>query len=407
MKIGNCTSVTVEGNDISGNETDWYGGGIYCDESPAIIRNNTITRNASAYYGGAMYSVSHLPSHTYENNLISGNTAVERGGGIDCRSDANIIGNLFTGNSSHRGGGISLSDSSPTFTNNVVTHNLGTWGGGIYCDNTEASISNSLIVNNTADWSGGGIYCSDAALTLTNNTLVNNSADWGGGIYCYSLSDQTIANTILWDNSAITGQAIWIGDGAEPSTVSISYSVVEGGQDSVSVYMGCTLNWGAGMKVGNPYFADSSSGDFHLTYYSSCRDSGDNTAADLLDQDFEGDPRISDTTIDIGADEFHTHLYCTGDFTPNGEMAGKFIGHPGCAPVGLFIGSGVMNIPLQHMWGDFYLESPWIVIPLFPIPSNGLLAIPETLPASPAPYDIPMQALIGDELTNLFVLEVR
>jgi hypothetical protein len=39
---------------------------------------------------------------------------------------------------------------------------------------------------------------------------------------------------------------------------------------------------------------------------------------------------------------------------------------------------------------------------------EGVLVIPGTIPATPpAPYSIPMQALIGAELTNLCVLEVK
>ncbi len=109
----------------------------------------------------------------------------------------------------------------------------------------------------------------------------------------------------------------------------------------------------------------------------------------------------------MGADEFYKHLYCTGDFTPNCSMEGKFIGLPATWPVGLFIGSGVLDPPLQHKWGEFYLEAPWVLFPLVQIPADGVLVIPATLPATPAPYDIPMQALIGWELSNLFVLEVR
>jgi hypothetical protein len=51
------------------------------------------------------------------------------------------------------------------------------------------------------------------------------------------------------------------------------------------------------------------------------------------------------------------------------------------------------------------------MIPLVPIPGDGILVLPATIPGTPsAPYDLPMQALIGlesDSLTNLCVLEVR
>ncbi|MFH2002550.1 MAG: hypothetical protein ABIK28_22955, partial [Planctomycetota bacterium] len=148
--------------------------------------------------------------------------------------------------------------------------------------------------------------------------------------------------------------------------------------------------------------------DYHLTYPSPCRDAGTNTAPSLQANDFEGDPRVADQSTEMGADEFYTHLYCTGDFTPSGAIEGKFIGIPGTSPVGLFIGSGILDPPLHHMWGDFYLKAPWVLFVLVPIPANGVLIIPATLPATPTtPYYIPMQALIGWKLTNLFVMYIR
>ncbi|MFH2001896.1 MAG: choice-of-anchor Q domain-containing protein, partial [Planctomycetota bacterium] len=166
------------------------------------------------------------------------------------------------------------------------------------------------------------------------------------------------------------------------------------------------LNWGVEMIDSDPMFASSNTGDFHLTYNSPCRDAGNNDYITEL-TDFEGDPRIWEGKVDIGADEFYKHFYCTGEFKPDGLIQGNLVGLPNAAPTGVFVGSGVLESPLSHMWGNFYLESPWLLIPLVPIPSNGVLQIPSRLPDTPAPYDIPMQALIGWELSNLFVLEVR
>jgi len=114
----------------------------------------------------------------------------------------------------------------------------------------------------------------------------------------------------------------------------------------------------------------------------------------------------------MGADEFYTHLYVTGDKTPGGAIQGKFVGLPGTNPVGLFIGSGVLPSPMPTMWGDYWLQAPWLLLgPLGSIPSNGVMVLPTTLPGTPpAPYDVPMQALIGldpDSMSNLEILEVR
>jgi len=108
----------------------------------------------------------------------------------------------------------------------------------------------------------------------------------------------------------------------------------------------------------DPLFVDPAHNDFHLTYNSPCIDAGDNAmTTERIDFDFN--PRIAYGTVDMGADEFYKHFYCTGNFTPSGSIEGKFVGLPDTWPVGLLIGSGIMDPPLQHKWGVFCLEAPW------------------------------------------------
>ena len=38
------------------------------------------------------------------------------------------------------------------------------------------------------------------------------------------------------------------------------------------------MNWGLKMIDADPLFVDSTLGDYHLTYTSPCKDTGDNTA---------------------------------------------------------------------------------------------------------------------------------
>jgi len=57
------------------------------------------------------------------------------------------------------------------------------------------------------------------------------------------------------------------------------------------------------------------------------------------------------------------------------------------------------------------IRGSWFVVPLVPIPPDGVLVMPTTLPIEPpALWDLPMQGLVGlnsDSLTNLCVLAVR
>lgn len=303
--------------------------------------------------------------------------------------------NGFTVRNGHYKGGIIANGS--IIRNCVITDNHSeNSGGGMKIDGTTALVNNIIYGNEASDLGstgerGGGVeIVGTGSPIILNTTICYNDSDWGGGICCTNNATPIITNCILWGNTATQN-----GDQIFGSGCTVTYSDVEGGWS------------GLGNIDANPLFVDSAAGDFHLTYTSPCRGSGNNAAAGLPNIDFERDPRVFQGIVDMGADEFANHMYCTGSFSPNGSIVGKFVGVPGTWPVGLFIGSGVLDPPSQHGWGYFYLQSPWLLFELIPIPSNGVLSIPATIPSTPAPYDIPMQALIGWKLSNLFVVDVR
>jgi len=303
----------------------WYcGGGIFCSGSSPTITSNTISANSAGREGGGIYCTSSSPTIT--NNTITGNQAsspyLGNGGGIYCHSSSpSIENNTISENAanatySNGGGIICVASSSLTIENNIITENSANCGGGIHCDRSSPAIANNIITGNTTDW-GSGISCDTSSPTITNNTVSGNSAgQGGGGIFCYNKSSATITNTILWNNHAPEGKEIWIGNSSYPSTITISYSDVEGAQSSVHVSTNCTLNWGAGMIDADPLFADTAGGDYHITWNSPCLDGGDNSVV-TESFDFEGDPRIAlGFVVDMGADEYWFHAYHSGRVIP-------------------------------------------------------------------------------------------
>lgn len=125
---------------------------------------------------------------------------------------------------------------------------------------------------------------------------------------------------------------------------------------SITVDPGATLNWGLGMIDSDPLFANLPGDDNHIQYNSPCRDSGSNGALKVPNTDFEGDDRIAYGNVDMGADEFYTHLYQTGDAVPGGDVEVVLVGIPGTSPVGLWLSSGVLDPPLPSIWGEMNVK---------------------------------------------------
>ncbi|MFH1998513.1 MAG: right-handed parallel beta-helix repeat-containing protein [Planctomycetota bacterium] len=393
--IETADTVTLRNNVIKNHQE---GSGIYCQgKGEFIIENNRILNNISSNQGGGINITGSNNSSFIRNNTIIGNHALY-GGGINCANEyVNAHNNIIACNIvAGHGGGITCANGG-VFSNNIICYNVANTtpsgnqglGGGILANQADhLLISNCIIYKNSAARYGGGLYLYEGVdMVLSHLTIVKNSAQQGNALYTSGQAFVNLSNSILRNE----GRNEIYSESTFPDVV---YSNVKGGWAGISNI------------DGDPRFVDESENDFHLLHDSPCRNTGSNDYA-VEDEDYEGDPRIAYGTVDMGADEFHNHLYCTGDFIPNGTIESNFIGLPDTWPVGLFIGTGIMDPPLQHMWGEFCLESPWFLIPLVPIPSSGVLAIQATLPSTAAPYDIPMQALIGWDLSNLFVLEVR
>lgn len=244
--------------------------------------------------------------------LTNGNTS-GRGGGLFSDGDSPLIkGNIIYGNTAtNHGGGVACQGGAPQLLDNIIHTNtsLDKDGGGLYLryESNDNVFANNIIYNNTADKRGGGVLLRGTEpLYLTNNTIFGNTAGTrGGGVCCIFTYEVVMNNTILWDNSGSNGPEMWIdGDPSRTTTLTINYSDVDGGQSNVVVAPDGVLNWGAQMMDADPLFKDSANGDFHLLASSPCVDAGDNGAIPTeVTSDFEGDERIRNGIVDLGADE--------------------------------------------------------------------------------------------------------
>ena len=242
----------------SGDMFDQGGGGAYCAFS-GILSNCTLVGNSAYWGGGADHS-------TLSHCTLSGNSASGGNGG-----------GAFYGALDHC-----------TLSGNSTSG----YGGGSY----RGGLSHCVLSGNSAAKNGGGIFQG----TLNNCTLSGNSAAVGGGVY-----DGTLVNCTLSGNSASES-----GGGASGGVLNncIAYfnTAASGANHSNTVfYYGCTVPvpGGPGNITDEPQFVDAAAGNYRLRAGSPCMDRGHNAYVRVT-EDLDGNPRIANGTVDIGAYEY-------------------------------------------------------------------------------------------------------
>jgi len=223
--------------------------------SSAILDGFTIKNGYSTSDGGGIYNKKSTGTSSmypnFFNLVIKNNTADWEGGGMYNKwADVHVYNTIFTENKARKGGAIS--------------------------DNyAYGTLVNVLITGNTATEYGGGVYTDGWSTTLINSTLVNNISVYNTSNEAYSYSGSTIVK-----NSIIYGQKV----GKFTTSTSI---VTNTGADEI--------------------FNDPLGGDFRLKSSSVAINAGNNTF-NATPLDLEGNPRINNGTIDIGAYEYSSSV---------------------------------------------------------------------------------------------------
>jgi parallel beta-helix repeat protein len=244
----NMSNFTIQGGD----------NGVYlADGATGTISHNIITGSASQ----GILIVSASP--TIDNNLI-----YDCDDGIQVQDGSNslIINNTITGNAKK----------------GIRTYN-------------DIVIVNNVITNNGSD----GVYCDDCDSTITNNTIVGNGDT---GIYVILAAHPKIFNNIITYNGKGGGECECAGIHDDDSTIAegdLDYNDIwDNGADGTNNYSQ-VLFPGPHDISANPLLT----GDYHLQCSSPALNAGLNTAPEIPSTDKDGEARIQNGIVDMGAYE--------------------------------------------------------------------------------------------------------
>jgi hypothetical protein len=312
------------------------GGGFQMLHGSLDARNCTFTANHGSN-GGAGQTIEALLH--FDNCLFENNTASGGGGALDLMNafadtvifeDCIIRNNTCASNSGLGGGGVCCELSCARFSRCSITGNSGSYGGGVNAFGAQTLImTDCLIADNVAASDGGGVGNLGATSHLERCVFDHNSASNGGALATYFNAGSTpqILNCTLVRNSAsqlgsavangITGMygtpqlvntIIAFNTGSEAYSFAPNGSInlhhnaffgnaagnfyqnLQGGrcQNSQVNANGdsCDIDFNL---ILNPLFADTATGNFHLTTASPCIDAGwpnsppdpDGTVADI------------------------------------------------------------------------------------------------------------------------------
>jgi len=280
-----------------------------------------LNRDDNSYHvvtGPAGHPGAVLEGFTVTAGNADGPGAHHYGGGLyNPGGHLEVVDCTFKGNTAAFGGAI-MNEGGPIAMVNtqLVGNRAFVLGGGLYNSEGDATMHNVRIVGNTAGYSeiagGAAVYNLNGNLTLINSTVVDNLSPTGRAIASFSwdfagASNIEVANCILRNG----GDELWSNN---PGGIEVAYSAVEGG-------------WpGTGNIDADPQFISPGArsiegewidGNYRLQPTSPAIDAGSNAAlpADIFDLDedtdvteplpvdLDGQPRVEQTQVDMGAYE--------------------------------------------------------------------------------------------------------
>lgn len=259
--------------------------------STSIIDGNNATR---------CFFINHVDAVLDGFTIRNGYNPSGFGGAVNVDNGGTIQNCFITGSQARDGGGVAIDDDG-LVVNCIITGNSADdnsnngYGGGVRLLNG-GTVRGSLIYSNSSEVYGGGVNIWNSG-TVQNCTITGNTAPQGAGIR--ARNNSVIENSVIYFNNGDNWQT-------SGSGFTFNYS--------------CStpaLPGGTGNITDDPLFENASSDDYHLTSSSSLINAGLNDAWMAGAFDLDGNERILDGTVDIGAYEFSAPVIpISDDFYP-------------------------------------------------------------------------------------------
>ncbi len=317
----NAKAITIRGTDPN---------------NPNMVNNTVIdcqgvsgSVHRGFYFHNGETNSSKVSGITIKNGYADGSWPQTNGGGIYCSGGSPIIEScrILNNRAKHNGGGIYCYESYANIKNCIISSNstIIVDGGGVYCYKGKPEITGCIISNNTANDICGGLFSSENNILISRcNISGNHCKSVGGGIFLNKCNNPQLYNCLITNNTCDDGPAAIFMQDVYPiidhCTIAknIGYPFLGaiwcGNSDGKPAIITNSIIWGnSGMFEGfvavsfcsfTPTFVDSEGGDFHLSPLSSCINGGDPCyVMSEYNVDYDGNPRILNNRVDIGAYE--------------------------------------------------------------------------------------------------------
>ncbi|HZM03935.1 MAG TPA: choice-of-anchor Q domain-containing protein, partial [Candidatus Saccharimonadales bacterium] len=337
---------TIDGGNSSGNAilninaSPTFQNCLFVNGSPAIWNAsgaNPVILNCVFSNNPVQAMVNEECAPVISNCVFVANSGVNLEGGALYNFNANpaILACQFLNNSASQGAAMALDGNSQAVVQrSFFEGNAASAVGAVYCANSSALFADDVFAGNLA-YQGGAVFVNNSTMILNNCTLTGNAASSTGGGVLLEGGFLSATNSILWNNTDATGSSETAQINDQSGAVALGHSIITG----LAAYAG---NQNMGF---DPLFQSVAGNNFTPSSASPAINAGDNTAVAAGDTDFNGNPRVVASVVDIGAIEVQnsatTAVYLAAQAAPQTTCPG------GTAS---FTVTGAANSGSQFVW---------------------------------------------------------